>query len=236
MVLHDDHSFKIYFGDSKDDCVKKDGTFNRSYYQKKLDELKLNNLIFLKQVHENNGICLVSNKKLDQNLYLFEKTGDFIITNYRNVGIGVITADCLPVIFYDPVNHVSAIAHVGWRGAILNIVKVVLSNMHQVFNTDLSKVSVYFGSSARVCCYQVGKNFLKNLEKTSFMDEVILYKEDSIYFDLPRLVMFQLIDLGIKKNEIHTDYNTCTICDLRFHSYRRSAKDAGRQATIVALK
>lgn len=236
MVLHNDHSFKIYFGDSKDDCVKNDGSSNRDCYQKKLEDLKLSNLIFLKQVHGNDGICIGSDKKLNHDLYLFEQEGDFIITNQRNIGIGVLTADCLPVIFYDPVNHVSAIAHVGWRGAVSNIVKVVLDKMHDVFNTDSSKVSVYFGSSARVCCYEVGKDFVTNLEKTPFMDEIVLYKEGSIYFDLPRLVIFQLIDLGVKRSEINTDYNSCTICDLRFHSYRRSAEDAGRQATIVALK
>lgn len=236
MILHNDASFKVYFGDSKDDCVKSDGQPNDDYFQGLLSDIKLNNLVLLKQIHSKNGICIKSPSDLNKKVMLFEKEGDFIITNQRNIGIGVLTADCLPVVFYDPVHHVSAVAHVGWKGAVSGIISSVIEKMKECFNTDPTELTVYFGPSAKVCCYSVGDDFSKNMEHLSFNHDILIRKEDSLYFDLPKLVLQQLAEYGIIKKEIETDYNSCTICDLRFHSYRRSDKDAGRQATIVVLK
>ncbi|MBD3272755.1 peptidoglycan editing factor PgeF [Candidatus Dependentiae bacterium] len=236
MILHNDPSYKIYFGDSKDDCVKSDGQINKEYFEKKLQDLKLDNLIFLKQIHSNKGICIDSPSLLNKKLILFEQEGDFIITNQRNVGIGILTADCLPVVFYDPVNHVVGVVHVGWKGAVTNIISNVIKKLKKCFNTDTSKIKIYFGPSARVCCYQISNEFIKNFDNCSFCEDIFLKKDGSLHLDLPKLVKNQLLDLGVPKGEINFDYNSCTICDLRFHSYRRSNQDPGRQATIVALK
>jgi polyphenol oxidase len=236
MILHNDASFKVYFGDSKDDCVKSDGHPNDDYFQKLQDELKVNNLVFLKQVHGKKGICIKSPSELNKKLILFEEEGDFIVTNQRNVGVGMVTADCLPVVFYDPVHHASAIVHVGWKGAVYGIVSSVIEKMRECFNTNPEELTVYFGPSAKVCCYSVGSDFSKNLEHLSFNNDILIQKEDSLYFDLPKLVLLQLVEFGISRKDVKIDYNSCTICDLRFHSYRRSNQGVGRQATIVILK
>ena len=108
--------------------------------------------------------------------------------------------------------------------------------MRDCFDTDPDELTVYFGPSAKVCCYQISEGFLENLDNCPFSHDIILKKDGSLYLDLPKLVHYQLLDLGVLREEIKTDYNGCTICDLRFHSYRRSASDAGRQATIISLK
>lgn len=236
MILHNDSSFKVYFGDSKDDCVKSNGQVNEDYFRRKFDELNLKNLVFLKQIHSNKGVCIDSPSLLDKKIILFEQEGDFIITNQRNVGIGIITADCMPIVFYDPVYHVLAVAHVGWKGVVSDILATVIHNLKSCFKVDPQRLNVYLGPSAKFCCYQIKDDFLKNLENCSFSQEVIIKKDDSLYLDLPKLIKYQLIDLGVSKNEINDDYNSCTICDLRFHSYRRSNHGFGRQATIAVLK
>lgn len=236
MILHNDSSYKIYFGDAKDDCLKSDGQPNINYFERKLNDLKVDNLVFLKQVHSKQGICIDSPSSLKKKLILFEQEGDFIITNQRNVGIGVLTADCMPVIFYDSVHHVVAIAHVGWKGAVSGIIPAVINKLRDCFKTDSDQLTVYLGPSSKVCCYQVSDDFVRNLDNSPFSQDVLLKKDGSLYFDLPKLVQHQLSDLGVLKDEIKVDYNSCTICDLRFHSFRRSEQDAGRQATIVSLK
>ncbi len=236
MILHNDSSYKIYFGDIKDDCIKSDGQPNNDYFEHKLKDLKVDNLVFLKQIHSKQGICIDSPSSLKKELILFEQEGDFIITNQRNIGIGVLTADCMPVIFYDSVHHVVAIAHVGWKGAVSGIVSTVINKLHDCFKTDPDELTIYFGPSSKVCCYKVSDDFLKNLDDCPFRDDILLKKDDSLYLDLPKLVQYQLVELGVLKEEIKIGYNSCTICDLRFHSFRRSDQDAGRQATIVSLK
>ena len=236
MMLHNDPSFKIYFGDAKDDCVKFDGQINNDYFKLKLEKFNLKNLVFLKQVHSNHGLCIDSSSFLDKRLILFEQEGDFIITNQRNVGIGVLTADCMPIVFYDKVHHVVAVAHVGWKGAVSGIVKNVVEKFKFCFNTNPAELIVYYGPSAKVCCYQVNSDFLKKSADYSLDQEFFLNKDGSFFLDIPKLVSRQLVAAGIFKKNINVDYNNCTICDLRFHSYRRSDQDAGRQATIVVLK
>ncbi len=234
MILHNDSSFKIYFGDIKDDCVKFGKIFNKDCFVDKIKKLNLKNLVFLKQTHGNEGL-LISSEHLTKDLILFESEGDFIITKERGVGIGVFTADCLPVTFYDSVNNAIGIAHIGWKGAVNNIVTTVIRSMQESFGSKVANLKVYIGSSAKVCCYQVKSDFLKNLENSTFLEDVILKKDSLLYLDLPRLVSLQLLDLGVTCREIRTNYNDCTICNQRFHSYRRSGQDAGRQATIISL-
>ncbi len=236
MILHNDSSYNIYFGDSSDDCVKPDGKINNECFDSKRKYLGVKNLVFLKQIHSNDGICIKSPSPLEKELVLFEQEGDFIITNHRKVGIGVLTADCLPVVFYDSVHHVIAIAHVGWKGAVSGIINNVINKMRDCFKTDPDELTVYFGPSAKVCCYQISEDFLENLDNCPFNQDIILKKDGSLYLNIPKLVQYQLLDLGVLKEEIKIDYNGCTICDLRFHSYRRSGTDAGRQATIISLK
>lgn len=235
MILHNDSLFKIYFGDAKDDCVKSDGNYNIEYFEKKLDLLVFDNIVFLKQVHGDLGVNVDQNY-LNKKFILFENSGDFIVTNQRNVGIGVLTADCLPVAFYDPVHHVIGIAHAGWRGAISNIFENIIKKMSENFGTKPQDLAVYFGASASVCCYEVKYDFFKNLENISSFDEFIIKKDEKFFFDLSKLATFKLIKLGVLKPQINFSYNNCTICDERFHSYRRNLMNYGRQATIISLK
>ena len=79
------------------------------------------------------------------------------------------------------------------------------------------------------------KIVLKNLENFTVSDQVLIKRNERCFFDLPKFVKLQLLELGIKVDNIHQNYNDCTICNQRFHSYRRSGQDAGRQATIISL-
>ena len=237
MILHNNLSFAIYFGDSEDCCVKpfyKDSIKSFSDLQKKLN---LEKLVFLKQTHSSDGLCINDDiAKTQGTLSIFEKMGDYIITNQRNIGIGVVTADCLPLILYDPVKHISAVIHAGWKGAIDNIAIKAFNLMQEKFDCKITDIFCYLGPCAKVCCYKVSEDFKANLEFTNFSEEVFLKKGEDVFFDLVRFVKLQLLDLGIKCERIKEEYNACTICNHKFYSYRRQGVLAGRQATIIVLK
>ena len=236
MILHNDPSFLIYFGNSKDCCVKSDFKFSKKDLDSVRDFLSLKNIVFLKQTHSSDGICLNDLSQVKSFYSLFEYSGDFIVTNLRRVGIGILTADCLPVVIYDPVGNVISIVHAGWRGCASDIITRSIEIMQNQFNSKIHDLVIYFGSCAKVCCYKIKNDFLKNFENFSFVDQVIFKKEDHLFFDLLKFAELKLLDLGLKIENLHKNYNNCTICDLNFHSYRRDKEQAGRQATIVALR
>jgi len=236
MILHNEPSYLIYFGDKKGCCVESYPNFSVKCLEELRQTLHLEKIAFLKQVHGCNGSCIDKLDQLESNINLLQKEGDFIITNVRKVGIGVLTADCLPVIFYDPVHHVAAVVHAGWRSAVSNIVEKVIEKMEENFKSKASDLITYFGPSAKVCCYEVLQDFLEKLESISFVEDVIFYRDEKTFFNLPKFVGLQLLGLGVKKVNIHKNYNDCTICNTQFHSYRRDDNTTLRQATIISLK
>ena len=160
----------------------------------------------------------------------YERTGDFIITDTAGLGIGVFTADCLPIVLYDEQHYACAVVHAGWRGAVNGIAARALDMMRFAFGTQPEHVRVYFGPSARRCCYSVGDDFYKNVPK--YADMVLI----NGYFNNVLLNTLLLRDCGVREKNLYTANNVCTICDIDYWSYRRQGNAAGRQVTIVMLR
>lgn len=235
MILHNDPSYIIYFGDKRDRCVKSNSDTTKQYLLKLKDDLKLKSLIFLNQSHTNSGFCVTDQNQAEQDFGMFKMDGDFLITNLRNVGIGVVTADCLPIVLYDPVKYVVCVIHAGWKGSVADIVDNAIDLMNEKFKVQPSNLIAYFGACAGACCYEVGPCFLKNLDHYNFAQDLLLNK-NGIFFNLTELNKRLLLNRGVLLKNIHTQYNICTICSSGFHSYRGDNKTDYRQATIVALK
>jgi YfiH family protein len=237
MILHNEPSFLIYFGDKGDRCVKTTKNYSFTAFKNIQQAIpNMEKLVFLKQEHGVEGISLKDFSSIPTEITLFKHKGDFIVTNLRQVGIGILTADCLPLIFYDPVKHVVSVVHVGWQGSVHGIVQVVVNKMKHDFGTSPTDLIAYLGPCAKVCCYVVEDDFLENLEDSEFTEQVIFKRDNKTFFNLPRFIKLQLLDLGVKQENIRKQYNSCTICDERFHSYRRDKKTKYRQATVVVLK
>ena len=236
MVLHNNPSFAIYLGDSNDCCVKSNCLDCVDYFLKLQKNFKLKKIILLKQIHSSLGLCIKDIDFVKSTIDIFRHEGDFLVTNVRLLGLGVLTADCLPIIFYDPKNHVIGIAHAGWRGSVNRIVSKVIDSMKKNFNSNVQDLIIYFGSCAKVCCYEVKEDFLENLEDFYFYREVIIKKENKIFFDLAKFNKLLLLDLGVKLKNINNQYNNCTICNSSFFSHRKDKLSLCRQTSIVALK
>ena len=198
----------------------------------------LTHLVFQKQVHGVDGWNITDTAQLAHPLDCFTHTGDFLITNQPGVGIGVLTADCLPVVFCAQKQHVVAIAHAGWPGTIKNIAHKVLDTMRMHYGIDPIDVQAFFGPSARSCCYEVTAEFETHLDDCPYKKNVLVSRNGRMYFDNPGLNKYQLIDCGVKPENIDLSHHVCTICNPRFHSYRRALdkKNYGTQATIVWIR
>lgn len=242
MILHNDPLFAISFGDKKHSFEQ--NAFHHVECGEELlrqkpflllsKKLKLKKLIVPKQVHGTSGI-IIKNPDDVLNVRPYQEA-DFVTTNISNIGIGVATADCLPIIFYDSFTHSIAVTHAGWRGSIKNIAIETVRTMGKEFGTRPESLRVFFGPCAKVCSYKVTKDFKKNLVPFPFKEKIIIKKNGAIYFNLPMFNQLLLETIGIKPAAFHLDYNLCTISNKSFCSYRRDGERAKRQMTIAVLK
>ncbi len=239
MILHKSPLFQISFGTAKDSISPEEAakiklrqlcTFSSLPGIAKA--MRIPDVFFLHQTHSSTGIAATQENKQES----FAHEGDFIITDVPALGIGVLTADCLPVVFYDTKHHVAGIAHAGWRGSVAGVGVQTVVALRDRFGTEIDHLQVFLGPSAKVCCYKVNEAVIEQLDDFTFANQVIVHHEDGVFFNLPKFNQLQLEGLGIKKEAFHVQYNVCTICQDQYYSYRRQGVHAGRQATVISLK
>lgn len=240
MLVQINDRCTIFFGDASNCLVSHmEQEVFKKFYQQFRQQYGLGHLVFQHQVHGADGQYIHDANTLSDVVMTREHEGDFLITNQNNVGIGVITADCLPIVFYAPDAHVIAVAHAGWRGTVAGITGKVLQEFVKHHDLDLAKVQVYFGPSAGSCCYEVQSDFLKNLEShKAEHGSVIIQRQGKYFFNNVLMNKQLLIAHGIKPENINDQYNLCTLCNHQFHSFRRSVDKITFkvEATIVWLK
>lgn len=237
MVINLDPRCSIFFGNASTSPVshKNEAQF-KGYCNELRQQLDLKNIVVQHQVHGTDGWFIDDINQLTSPAIYKEREGDFLITNQQGLGIGVITADCLSIIFYAPQHNLVAVAHAGWRGSVAGITIKVLENFIQKYNLDVSQVQVYFGPAARSCCYEVQQDFVNNLP--SGMQSFVTQRDGKYFFDNSGLNKQQLTACGILPEKIYDQYNLCTICNHQFCSYRRSEtkEEYKSQTTVVWLR
>lgn len=145
---------------------------------------------------------------------------DALISNARNIIMGISTADCIPVIVYDPVHHAAAAIHAGWKGTRLRIVCKTIREMQKVYGTNPSDCTAAIGPGISQDSFEVGQEVVDAFVEAGFemSDYVIMKKKPHI--DLKALNKFQLISMGVKSQNITvSDVDTFTNPD--YFSARR---------------
>lgn len=163
---------------------------------------------------------------------------DAMVTSTRGLALSVLTADCQPVLFADPVNHVIGAAHAGWRGALEGVLDATIDAMCALGAARDAIVAV-IGPAISQRAYEVGPEFYG-----TFMAEDETYARffanganDRMHFDLPGFGLHRLRQAGIGSVEWTRH---CTYSDAeRFYSYRRTTHekeaDYGRLIAAIAL-
>ena len=195
--------------------------------------LGLDALVFAKQVHGNTVIRL-DNAPADG----VAGEGDAMMTNVPGVGLAVQTADCVPLLIFDPENRAIAVVHSGWRGTVQEIAKATLMAMHDAYGTRAEKVRAAIGPSISQANYRVGPEVLEQFD-TLFGDTVGLIgprdAEGGGHLDNAGAVRRQLIEAGVSPDVIWMS-DTCTFADETFFSCRRAKGDPfGGQAGVIGL-
>lgn len=162
---------------------------------------------------------------------------DAMITKQRGIAIGVLTADCLPIMLYDPTEEVIGILHSGWRGTCLNIVRNITSKLRETYNVDPNNLIVGLGPCINSCCYDVDIKVVRSIKNSTnrWKDFLKPLKTNRYSFDLVGLNIHQLVEAGVsQKNIVRVD--ACTACNSKiFFSHRASRGKTGRQLNFVYL-
>ena len=210
--------------DSKDKIFK-----NLKFVAKKMN-VKKNNLILMHQTHSNKVIEVRKNncrKKIQ---------ADAMITKMKGFALGVVTADCVPILLYDVNNKTIGCIHAGWKGAYLDIIESTISKFRKINSNNRIYASI--GPCIDKKSYEVDLLFYKKFLNKSYKNKKYFSKKNDYkkLFNLRKFVSDKLIKLKVKVDHVNKD----TFADMNnFFSYRRSnilkQKDYGRCISAVSM-
>ncbi|MDR3652258.1 MAG: peptidoglycan editing factor PgeF [Paludibacter sp.] len=162
---------------------------------------------------------------------------DALITQLPQICIGVTTADCVPLLFFDPTKQVIAVAHAGWRGTCARISEKTIHTLIEKFNCNPIDIRVVIGPSISAEVYEIGNDVVQNFENEKFdLSEIIISKNQKIYLDLWNANQQSLINAGVLKDHIEIS-GICTFSEHKnFFSARRLGIKSGRMLSGIMLK
>ena len=173
---------------------------------------------------------------------------DAVITNVPGVILGISTADCIPVLVYDPAHHVAAAIHAGWKGTVLRIVEKALRLMQQHYGTLPHQCTCVIGPGISQESFEVGQEVVDKFKNAGFeMDDVTTWMPDrklndptalKPHIDLKEINRRQLIKQGVEEQKIAIS-SVDTYRDLQYFSARREQQGTvkcGRILTGFLLK
>ena len=160
---------------------------------------------------------------------------DGLITNKKNVFLGIVTADCLPVIFYDKKMGIVGIAHAGYKGLLRGIIQEMIKGMKKI-GSDLKNMKIAIGPAIGLCCYDVPIERAEVFEN-AFKGIKTYEKRNGKYFlDLKSITRQILISEGIRKKNIEVS-QMCTKDNLNdFFSFRGEGQKFGEFVTVIGRK
>tara|TARA_B100001750_G_scaffold161864_1_gene130609 strand:+ start:808 stop:1569 length:762 start_codon:yes stop_codon:yes gene_type:complete len=190
-------------------------------------------LITLNQTHSNNVVYFEKESDVKNKM-----NADAIVCKIKNLAIGILTADCAPILFYDTQKKIIGCAHSGWKGALNGIIQNTVKKFNELGSNNNNLVAV-IGPCIKKENYQVGQEFYNNFIIHDKKNKIFFKKTNNqkFTFDLRGFINNEIANLNIKNIEnIEKD----TFSEVKtFYSYRRSLinheKDYGRCISVILM-
>jgi YfiH family protein len=190
-------------------------------------------LVTLHQVHSPEAIYVAAPYADDA-----RPKADAMVTDRPGILLGILTADCAPVLLADPETGVVAAAHAGWKGALGGVVEATVAGMERL-GADRARIAAAVGPCIARRSYEVDEAFLRRFAEADPEHErfFTLGREGHHQFDLEGFVVSRLAAAGLTRIEASGE-DTYSQPE-RFFSYRRAThhgeSDYGRQISLIAL-
>ena len=153
---------------------------------------------------------------------------DGLILSNKEQAVFLNFADCTPVIIYDGKKHIAAVSHAGWRETV--------EKMVSEFGSKTDDLKAAIGPAISFCCYNVGEDVYRQLSQT-VKDFTGLYeiRQGDIFVDLKNINKTQLVQSGVKEENIDV-CPYCTVCNNNlFFSYRKENATTNRHSAVIKL-
>ena len=202
---------------------------NLNFVAKKMG-VKKNKIILMHQTHSNKVV------EIKKHNYKSKINADAIVTKMDGFVLGVLTADCVPIIIYDIKNKIIGCIHAGWKGAFSGIIHNTIRKVKKLSSGN--KIYACVGPCIDKKNYEVDIKFYKKFLSKSEKNKIYFQHKNKTkkLFDLRKFVTNKLLELNIKVDQVNKD----TFDEKsNFFSYRRSRKlkqkDYGRCISTVRL-
>lgn len=184
-------------------------------------------LFLVKQVHGENIIRVQADTSCTGSVM-----ADGLITAVPGITLGILTADCVPVFFWDASKRIVGLAHAGWRGAFHGIAAKMVTAFQQNFGSQPEQIRIGLGPCIRQSAYEVGSEF-EALFPGFYQANPGTEKGQ---LDLAGFVKKTLADVGILPQNI----DDCGLCTFKeqdhFYSYRRENQTRERMLSVISMQ
>jgi purine-nucleoside/S-methyl-5'-thioadenosine phosphorylase / adenosine deaminase len=190
-------------------------------------------LVTLHQVHSPDAVYAAAPWPDDE-----RPRADALVTDRPGLALGILTADCMPVLLADREAGVIGAAHAGWKGALGGVIESVLALMER-HGAERARIAAALGPAIARKSYEVDGAFLRRFAEADPANERFFTpgREDHHQFDLEAYVLARLAEAGVTRAEA-LGLDTYSDPD-RFFSYRRATHKGeptyGRQLSLIAL-
>ena len=163
---------------------------------------------------------------------------DGLVTDVPGLPLAIHTADCIPVLLYDPVHRAIGACHAGWRGTALAIPAKTVAKLTQAYGTDPKDLHCAIGAGISRCCFETRADVPEAMREAlgeaaePFIDD---HGDGRFHVDLMGINRHWLTEAGVPEDQIAVS-DECTVClSEKFFSHRRSGAARGAMAAVIQL-
>lgn len=183
----------------------------------------------------------INQNEPDFNLSCYDRTDGYITSN-KNIILSTTNADCILLIFYDPVKNVIANIHSGWRGTIQRISIKCVNKMIKEKGCNAKDILCFICPSIRKCHFEVdedvSKLFYNEFSDFNNINEIITKQKCKEKWNIDTVLINRMLlnENGLKDENI-IDCEICSVCNKNLiHSFRVEGKSYGLETAIIGLK
>ncbi len=195
---------------------------------------KESHFVGVRQVHSDKIHVVTQHKAQGWSTLSDTVEADALVTNLPGVVLTILTADCVPILLYDPLVGTIGAVHAGWKGTQAEILPKTIAKMQEKYGSKPQDILIAIGPAIGQCCYEVGEEVARHF--ADYVGAVIVGKVAGKYqLDLKRVNQLQALESDIITENMEVT-PLCTSCAKdRFFSYRAEQGCSGRFLSAIKL-